>query len=97
MASYVVLINFTEKGAKAVRDTAKRADAFKKVAKKAGVTLQDAHWTLGAIDGVLTYEAPDDETMTAYLLAVAEEGFVKTQTMRAFTESEIKKIIGKMP
>ncbi len=35
--------------------------------------------------------------MTAYLLAAAEEGFVKSQTMRAFAEPEIKKIIGKMP
>lgn len=97
MATYIALISFTEKGAKAVRDTAKRADAFRKAAKKMGVVMKDAHWTLGAYDGVLTYEAPDDETMTAFLLAVAEEGFVKTQTLRAFAEPEIKKIIGKMP
>jgi len=96
MPTYIVLISFTEKGAKAVRETAKRADAFKEKAKKAGVTLKDVHWTLGAHDGVVVYEAPDDETITAFLLGVAEEGFVKTQTLRAFSEPEIKKIIGKM-
>jgi uncharacterized protein with GYD domain len=97
MATYIVLMNFTEKGIKAVRDTAKRADAAKAMAKKAGLAMKDAHWTLGAYDGVIVYEAPDDETMTAFLLTVAEEGFVKTHTLRAFSEPEIKKIIGRMP
>jgi uncharacterized protein with GYD domain len=45
MATYIVLMNFTEKGIKAVRDTAKRADAAKAMAKKAGVAMKDAHWT----------------------------------------------------
>ena len=59
--------------------------------------MKDAHWTLGAYDGVIVYEAPDDETMTTFLLTVAEQGFVKTHTLRAFSEPEIKKIIGRMP
>jgi uncharacterized protein with GYD domain len=96
MATYIVLISFTEKGAKSVRDTVKRADAFRKMGKKAGVTVKDVYWTLGAHDGVVVYEAPDDETITAFLLGAAEAGFVKTQTLRAFSESEMKKIIGKM-
>jgi uncharacterized protein with GYD domain len=96
MATYIVLISFTDKGIKAVRDTVKRLDTIRKMGKKAGVTLKDAHWTLGAYDGVCVYEAPDDETITAFLLGAAEEGFVKTQTMRAFSEPEMKKILGKM-
>ena len=97
MATYIVLMNFTEKEIKAVRDTAKRADAAKAMAKKAGLAMKDAYWTLGAYDGIIVYEAPDDETMTAFLLTVAGEGFVKTHTLRAFSEPEIKKIIGSMP
>ncbi len=97
MATYIVLVSFTEKGAKAVKDTVKRADAFRKLGKKAGVTVKDLYWTLGAHDGVIVYEAANDETITAFLLSAAEAGFVKTQTLRAFSESEMKKIIGKMP
>jgi uncharacterized protein with GYD domain len=96
MASYIALISFTEKGAKAVHDTVKRADAFRKMGKKADVTVKDVYWTLGAYDGVVLYEAPDDETITAFLLGVAEAGFVKTHTLRAFSESEMKRIIDKM-
>jgi len=96
MATYIVLISFTEKGIKAVRDTVKRADAVRKIGKKAGITLKDAYWTLGAHDGVCIYEAPNDEAITSFLLGAAEEGFVKTQTLRAFSEPEMKKIIDKM-
>jgi len=91
-----VLASFTDKGIKAVRDTVKRTDAVRKMGKKAGVTLKDMYWTLGAHDVVSVLEAPDDETMTAFMLGAAEEGFVKTQTLRAFSEPEMKKIIGKM-
>jgi uncharacterized protein with GYD domain len=96
MATYIALISFTEKGAKAVRETVKRADAFRKAGKNAGVTVKDVYWTLGAYDGVVVYEAPDDQTITAFLLGVAEAGFVKTHTLRAFAETEMKKVIGKM-
>jgi len=96
MATYIVLASFTDKGIKAVRDTVKRTDAVKKMGKKAGVTLKDMYWTLGAYDIVSVLEAPDDETMTAFMLGAAEEGFVKTHTLRAFSEPEMKKIIGKM-
>jgi len=34
MATYIVLMNFTEKGIKAVRDTAKRADAAKRLPRR---------------------------------------------------------------
>ncbi len=97
MATYIVLTNFTDKGAKAVRDTLKRADAIRKMGKKAGVTLKEIYWTLGAYDAAAVFEAPDDETLTSFMLGAAEEGFVRTHTLRAFPEAEMKKIINKLP
>ena len=47
MATYVVLLNFTDQGIRNVKDTTKRADAFKEVAKSAGVTVKEMYWTLG--------------------------------------------------
>ena len=96
MATYIMLGTFTDKGIKAVRDTIKRADAVVKAGKKAGVTIKDKFWTLGAYDVVLVFEAPDDATMTAFMLSAAEEGFVKSQTLRAFGEPEMKKILAMM-
>ena len=96
MANYILLATYTEQGLKGIRDTVKRTEAVKDMAKKAGVTLKETYWTLGAVDLVGVFEAPDDETMTAFSLSVAKLGNVKTQTLRAFSSAEMNKILGKM-
>jgi uncharacterized protein with GYD domain len=96
MATYVLLAKFTDQGIRNVKDTVKRAEAFKAAAKKQNVTVKEFVWTLGTYDCVLLVEAPDDETMTAVCLGVGMMGNVQTQTMRAFTSSDMKSILGKM-
>jgi uncharacterized protein with GYD domain len=97
MATYITLINFTDQGIRHVKDTAKRAEALKEAAKKLGVTVKDMYWTLGRYDGVVTVEAPDDPSVTALGLALGAMGNVRTQTLRAFGQSEMKQILDKMP
>ena len=95
MATFVVLISFTEQGVKNFRQTPQRAEAFRQMAQKAGVTVKDLYWTLGAFDGVLVLEAPDDESATALLLSLGALGNVRTQTLRAFDRSQIESILDK--
>ena len=47
MPTYVTLSNFTEQGMKNIKDTAKRAEAFKKAAQEAGITIKELLWTQG--------------------------------------------------
>lgn len=96
MPTYIALGNFTDQGIRNVRDTVKRADAVKEAAQKAGVTMKDIMWTLGAYDMVVTFEAPDDAAMTAFALAVGAAGNVRTQSMRAFSRSEMSGILARM-
>ena len=96
MATYVVLANFTEKGVHDAKDTVGRAEKFKEMAKKGGVTVKDMYWTLGSCDIVTICEAPDDETATALSLSIASRGNIRTQTMRAYSSAEMSKILGKM-
>lgn len=96
MATYILLATYTEQGIKGIKDTVKRTSAVSDLAKKAGVTMKDSFWTLGAYDVVALFEAPDDETMTAFSLSVAKLGNVKTQTLRAFSSKEMTGILGKM-
>ncbi len=96
MATYIVLGTYAEQGIKNIKDTVKRTEAVKEMAKKAGVTLKETYWTLGQVDLVGVFEAPDDETMTAFSLSVAKLGNVRTQTLRAFSAAEMGKILGKM-
>ncbi len=96
MATYILLATYTEQGIKGIKDTVQRTDAVRDLAKKAGATMKESYWTLGAYDVVAAFEAPDDETMTAFSLSVAKLGNVKTQTLRAFSGKEMSAILGKM-
>ena len=96
MATYIVLGKFTDQGIRSVRDTTKRADAFKAMAKKAGATVKDLYWTLGQFDVVTVVEAPDDATLTTLLLSAGALGNLHTQSLRAFSADEMGTIIGKM-
>ena len=96
MATFIALSNFTDQGIRNVKDTVKRADMVKEAAQKAGVTMKDIMWTLGAHDMVVTFEAPDDAAMTAFALAVGAAGNVRTQTLRAFNRSEMSAILAKL-
>jgi uncharacterized protein with GYD domain len=96
MATYILLATYTEQGIKGIKDTVKRTENVKELAKKAGASMKESYWTLGAYDVVALFEAPDDETMTAFSLSVAKLGNVKTQTLRAFSTKEMGGILAKM-
>src|SRR5215467_5013819 len=71
-------------------------EKFKEMAKKGGIAVKDLYWTLGSRDVVAVCEAPDDESATALSLSVCSRGNVRSETLRAFSFEEMKKIIGKM-
>jgi uncharacterized protein with GYD domain len=95
MATFVALITFTDQGANRVRDTRKRAAAFRAGAQKAGLAVRDVFWTLGGYDGVLIFDAADDETATAAMLGLAAAGNARTQTLRAFDDAEMAAILAR--
>lgn len=96
MAHYVILASFTEQGIRGVKDTAKRAKAFRNLAKAMGVTVKDIFWTLGSYDVVLTMEGPNDETVASLMMKVGALGNLKSQTLRAFPESQIDSLLLKV-
>lgn len=96
MPTFVTLSNFTDQGVKNVKDSVKRADAVKEVAKKKGITLKDIYWTMGAHDVVGIWEAPDGPTMSAFVLSVAAAGNISGMTLRAYTREEMSGILKKM-
>jgi uncharacterized protein with GYD domain len=97
MATFITTVHFTEQGIKAVRDTCNRAAAFKGAAEKMGIKVSGIYWTLGAFDGVIVCEAPDEETVAAALLHLGSQGNLRTQTARAFDAAEMQKILGLLP
>ena len=96
MATYIVLTSFTDQGIRNVKDTTKRADGVKELAKKFGITAKEFFWTLGSYDVVAIFEAPDDASMTALGLALGAGGNIRTQTLRAFSREEMNGILAKL-
>jgi uncharacterized protein with GYD domain len=93
MATFISTIKFTPQGIQAIDQTTKRAVRVKATAKKMGVKITDIYWTLGEYDGVLVFDAPDDEAATTLLLNLGAMGNVQTSTVRAFTAAEMDQIL----
>ncbi len=94
--TFIATLRFTAEGIANIKDTVQRSSAFKTSAKKMGVKVKGIYWTLGRFDGVLVFEAPDEETATAAMLHLSSQGHVSTQTARAFEASEMESILGKL-
>jgi uncharacterized protein with GYD domain len=69
----------------------------KKAFQSMGAELKQVFLVMGQYDLVIIAEAPDDETLAKLLLATGSQGNVSTQTMRAFSEDEFRKIIAGLP
>jgi uncharacterized protein with GYD domain len=96
MVRYIVLVNFTEQGMKHISETLNRAETFAKSAQKAGASVKVQYWTVGAFDGVLVLEAPDEQTAAALMTKLGSLGNVHTQSLRAFDRGEMEGILGKI-
>jgi uncharacterized protein with GYD domain len=96
MSTYVSLINWTEQGIRKYSDTVERARAAREMAQRMGGELREIYWTLGSYDLVTVADFPDDETGTAFMLAMGSEGNVRTTTLRAFDEEGMGQIMSKV-
>jgi uncharacterized protein with GYD domain len=96
MAMYVSLIQFTDQGIRNIKKTIKRGDAAMAEAEKMGVKIVEEFWTMGTYDVVVVVDAPNDETMGAFMLKIGSLGNVKSHTMRAFRREEMAGILAKI-
>ncbi len=96
MPTFISLLNFTDQGIRSVKKSPGRAEDFKAMAEKIGVTVKDIYWTVGHYDLVVVLEGTD-EAVTKALLVAGSLGNIRTETLRAFTESEFNGIIANMP
>ena len=92
MSKYILLINWTEQGVKAVRESAGRWDAAKDLAKKSGCTFETIYMTFGQYDLVTILDAPSDEAAAALILKVSMGGAIRMTTLKAFPEADYRKI-----
>lgn len=59
--------------------------------------LHDLYLTFGQYDAVGIIDAPDEQTAAQFVLTLAKENNVDTETLRAFSEDETQEIIAGLP
>lgn len=96
MPTYISLMNWTEQGIKGYKSTVERAAAAEEAMAKVGMKMTAIYWTQGEFDVVAITEAPDEETATAFLLALGAEGNLRSSSLRAFDRDEMTRIVGKL-
>ena len=96
MVAYVVLGNFTDQGVRNAKESPKRAEAFKAMAKTFGVTVREIVWTQGRYDVVTVLDAPDEFSAMTLSLSLGALGNVRTESLRAFSAADMTKVVGKM-
>jgi len=97
MPSYVVLFQFTEKGSQNIKQSPDRVAAIKQRFRDAGAEVKAFYALLGRYDTIFIAEAPDDSTMAGLVAGIVSSGYVRSETMRAFTEEEFRRIASGLP
>jgi len=97
MPTYITLVRYTQQGIQNIKDSPARLDAAKQAFRAMGAELKQWYLVMGQYDAVVVSEAPNDETVTKLALAISSRGSVRTETLRAYTEDEYRKIIAALP
>ena len=93
MPTYIMLANWTDQGARNVRDSPRRLDAAKKLLQDMGGDFRAVFLTMGDFDLVGIYEAPDDAVAARFTMQLGMLGNVRTRTLKAFPEAAYREIV----
>ena len=96
MSSYIILASWTDQGIRDVKESPRRADAFREAVEAAGGKVKDFYLTMGSYDVVVIVECPSDDAMAGVMLSTGSKGNVRTETLKAFPEDQFRNIITKV-
>ncbi len=97
MPTYISLLRYTQQGITAAKNAPARIDAAKEAYRKAGGDFKAIYLTMGQYDLVAIAEMPNDEAVARMALVLAAQGNIRSETFRAFTETEFRKIAASLP
>ncbi|MCX7594746.1 MAG: GYD domain-containing protein [Fischerella sp.] len=83
MATYILLSNLTDEGAKTIKTHPHRIKEVNKEFEAMGVKVISQYAVLGPYDFVNIVEGPDNQTMARVAAELSSRGSVKVMTMTA--------------
>jgi uncharacterized protein with GYD domain len=96
MPHFVTLVHYTQQGISKIKESPGRLDAAKKAAEKAGGKILSWYLTMGQYDALFISEFPSDEACAKFMLSVGALGNISTETLKAFSEAEYRKVVGSL-
>jgi uncharacterized protein with GYD domain len=93
MPTYIAFLKWTPQGRQNIKESPSRLDAARKGFEAAGVKLKDFYMVTGQYDMVTIVEAPDDIALAKAILSSTSQGSITSETCRAFTEDEYRRIM----
>ena len=93
MPTYIMLASWTDQGIRQVKDSPERLDAARRLCEQHGAKITAFYLTMGAHDMVIVVDAPNDDVYARLVISIAKGGNIRTATLKAFDESEYRRII----
>ena len=94
MVKGVILVDLTDQGRRAIKDSPNRAEASKAEATKLGVQVRDLFYTPGGPhDAAIVIEAEGPEPINKFMASVQSLGNAKMKFVRAFSIDEMRKML----
>ena len=97
MPTFIVMLNWTDQGIRAVKEAPKRIQAARERSKKLEVEIKQLFLTSGEFDLLAIVETPDANNIVKWALVSGADGNVRTRTVRAWPEAEMVKLISELP
>jgi len=94
MHHYVVLGKRTELGLRELKDTPKRVEDSHRLLEQLGGRMQ-YYYTMGEYDFVAIVDLPNDEKMIQFLSEISSLGYVRTTTLKAWSDKEVAQLYSK--
>jgi uncharacterized protein with GYD domain len=96
MTTYIMLINWTDQGARRADESPQRLDSARAMLEDMGGAIRAVYLTMGSYDLVAIVEAPDDAVMARFTLQLGMAGSVRSQTLKAFPEAAFREIVASL-
>ena len=94
MVKGVVLVDYTDQGRRAIKDSPDRAEASKAEAAKLGIQVKDLFYTPGGPhDAAIVIEAEGPEPINKFMSSVQSLGNVKMKFIWTFSIDEMRKMV----
>ena len=97
MPTYISLISFTSSGANHFKKAPDCFEEAKQIFNKYGAEIKALYSVMGQYDVVIISDTPDDDSAAKITLTLMSTCYIKSETLRAYTEDEYRRIISSIP